>query len=90
MTSRVEGMFRFAVLGAAVLALAGCTRPDHARQVLSDEGMKDITITGYSWFACGKDDSIHTGFEATSVSGRRVKGTVCEGMLFKNATVRYE
>jgi hypothetical protein len=73
-----------------LLALTGCTRPEHARKVLADQGFKDITITGYSWFSCGKDDSFSTGFEATSANGAKVKGTVCEGMLFKNATVRYE
>lgn len=71
------------------LVLAGCTQPEHARKVLEAQGLTNIVITGYSAFSCSDNDTFATGFEATSVNGARVKGTVCEGML-KNATVRYE
>lgn len=77
------------LLPLIVLAIAGCTQPEHARKVLAAQGLTGITITGYSAFACSDSDTYATGFEATSVNGTKVKGTVCEGML-KNATVRYE
>jgi hypothetical protein len=71
----------------ALALLAGCTREDQARQVLQRSGYKDIQITGYSWFACGKDDSFATGFRATAPDGETIEGTVCAG-FFKGATVR--
>jgi hypothetical protein len=74
----------------AVLVLAGCTRPDGATRVLEANGFKDIQITGYKWFACSKDDSFATGFVATGPTGKRISGCVCEGILFKNSTIRFE
>lgn len=75
---------------AALLFVAGCTNADKAITILQDQGYKDIQITGYNFFACSKDDTFHTGFTATSiVTGRRVEGTVCEGLFFKGATVRF-
>lgn len=71
------------------LMVAGCTQPEKARAVLAAQGLTDIKITGYSAFSCSKDDNYATGFEATSVNGTKVKGTVCAGML-KGATVRYD
>lgn len=72
------------------LSLIGCTRPDSATRVLQDAGYSDIKITGYRWFACGEDDTMHTGFEAKGPTGRRVTGIVCEGLLFKASTIRLD
>lgn len=79
---------------AGLLLVSGCTRADHAREVLEAQGFKNVKVTGYRFFGCstGKDDSepMHTGFEATGPTGKKVSGVVCEGVLFKNATVRYD
>lgn len=77
------------VVVAFAATLIGCTQPEEARKILEAQGLTNITITGYNAFACSEDDNYSTGFEATSVNGTRVKGTVCKGML-KGATVRYE
>jgi len=77
------------VLIAIGVFISGCTNRTDAERALKAEGFKDIKITGYDWFSCSEDDFYHTGFEATNHNGLRVKGTVCSGLLFKNATIRY-
>lgn len=69
--------------------LSACTNSDDAERALSAEGMTNIRITGYDWFACSKDDWYHTGFTATNSQGKQVSGVVCSGLIFKAATVRY-
>jgi len=66
-----------------------CTRNEHAKEILEIDGYTNIEFTGYSWFACGERDSFHTGFKALK-NGKIVEGTVCEGLIFKNATIRYK
>lgn len=83
------------VVCAALIALllAGCeslTQPNDARRILEDAGYTQITITGYKCMSCSKDDVYHTGFVATGPTGKRVSGTVCAGVFFKNSTIRFE
>ena len=79
-------------IAALVLAvsLAGCTDADNAVRVLDANGYEQIQITGYNWFGCSKDDFQHTGFTAVGPTGKKVEGTVCSGLLFKNSTIRFE
>lgn len=79
-------------IAALVLAvsLAGCTDADNAIRVLDANGYEQIQITGYNWFSCGKDDFQHTGFTVVGPTGKKVEGTVCSGLLFKNSTIRFE
>lgn len=72
---------------ALLLALVGCSSQDDALSALRGAGYTEITITGYRWTGCGKDDSFHTGFEATGPTGVRVTGVVCSGWL-KGGTIR--
>ena len=51
-------------------------------------GFTDVQFTGYSFFACSKDDEYHTGFKAKNPSGKKISGTVCCGIL-KSCTVRF-
>ena len=76
------------VLIAAVLLMTGCTSKNDAERALRAEGFTDIKITGYDFLACSEDDFYHTGFVAKR-NGRTVRGTVCSGILFKGATIRY-
>lgn len=69
--------------------IIGCTNSNSAIELLEKEGYTDIEITGYSWFECSKDDFYHTGFKAKK-NGKEIIGTVCEGLLFKGKTIRYE
>jgi len=73
-----------------VSALAGCTQPDHARQVLESAGYTEIQMTGYDWLNCSEDDVFHDKFTAKGPTGRRVSGAVCAGLLFKGATIRLD
>ena len=79
------------ILAGAVLALllSGCTNKDDADRALSAQGFTNIQETGYDFFACSQDDFYHTGFKATNTNGKIVTGTVCSGLLFKSATIRY-
>jgi hypothetical protein len=71
------------------VALLSCTNEQGAREVLEIDGFTNIEITGYKFFSCSKDDFYHTGFIAEK-NGRTVEGTVCEGLLFKGKTIRFE
>ncbi len=71
------------------LGLLSCTDPAEAKRVLDAQGFKNIQITGYNFFGCGKDDTYHTGFIAIGLNGQAVEGTVCGGLFFKGSTVRY-
>lgn len=75
-------------LMCAVPVCGGCDANDEVREVLEPQGFTDINPTGYEFFACGKDDSFNSGFTATSVTGERVSGVVCCGLL-KSCTVRW-
>ena len=79
-------------IAALVLAvsLAGCTDADNAVRVLEANGYEQIQITGYSLFGCSEDDFQRTGFKAVGPTGKKVEGTVCSGLLFKNSTIRFE
>lgn len=70
--------------------LTGCVDQETALRVLSSNGYTDIQITGYSPFSCSEDDFNSTGFIAKSPNGQQVRGTVCTGIIFKNATIRFE
>ena len=80
-----------AALLAAVLmlGLSGCTSPEDANRALQAEGYENIQMTGWNVLSCGQDDWYRTGFSATNEKGRIVTGTVCSGLLFKSATIRY-
>ena len=67
----------------------GCSRPDHARKVLEDQGYTEIRITGWRPFMAGEKESYSTGFEAISPSGKEVSGAVTGG-LFKGSTIRFD
>lgn len=68
----------------------GCSQPDKATRILTDEGYTHIEITGWRPFSCGKDDDFATGFRAIAPSGHEVTGVVCSGLFFKAATVRLD
>lgn len=75
------------ILIFAALTLAGCTDEQEAIVAAEALGLTEVQITGYEFFGCGRDDSFSTGFVARSVSGKRVTGVVCSGIM-KGATVR--
>ncbi|UTC28077.1 hypothetical protein GURKE_00450 [Brevundimonas phage vB_BpoS-Gurke] len=80
-------MKRVAIIAAALL-LSGCTVNERtARGALEANGMRDIQLSGPAIFGCSEDDSFTRKFEATTLSGSRVRGVVCQGFL-KGATVR--
>lgn len=72
-----------------VLLTVACTDEENSVRALKAHGFVNIRTIGYTWFECGKDDTFHTGFEATNANGQRVKGTVCCGFLGKGCTIRF-
>lgn len=80
--------FRTAAVVLLTALLCSCTNEQEARRVLEMDGVTDVQVTGYSWFACGKGDFYHTGFTGKR-NGKTIDGTVCSGLLFKASTVRY-
>ena len=82
-------MMKFIIVFLAI-SITACTDSSGTRSVLQSNGMTDISITGYQFFGCSKDDIVRTGFKATSINGQKVEGVVCSGILFKNSTIRYK
>lgn len=78
------------ILAMCLLLSVGCTNEYHSRMILQANGFTYISFTGYRWFMCGEGDWYHTGFVAQSPSGTAVGGAVCEGLLFKGSTIRFE
>lgn len=73
----------------SVILFSACTDKENAEKFLKKEGYTDITMTGYDFFVCTKDDSQSTGFIAKR-NGKVVEGTVCTGMLLKNHTIKFK
>lgn len=82
---------RYIALIAFATLLAGCSDDDGARRTLVAMGYSDVQVTGFAWWGCGKDDSVHTGFTARSPTGVKVSGVVCSGWgwFSKGYTVRF-
>lgn len=77
--------------------LFGCTESrQEAERILAEEGLHDVSLTGYSMFSCSEDDQTRTGFTAHrtvlnpdgSPRDQFVEGVLCCG-LWKSCTVRY-
>jgi hypothetical protein len=75
------------ILAAGLLILA-CTDDGRTRQTLESHGFRDIQITGFEPFDCGKHEDFATGFRAKNPHGIYVQGTVCCGWM-KGCTVRF-
>ena len=82
-------LLRASSLAIFIMLLSGCTAPDRAVQTLTDAGYSNIKIGEYAWLSCGKGDVYSTSLEATGITGRTVKGAVCNG-FFKGATIRFD
>ena len=82
-------MKKIILMVAIGLMLVGCTSKEDANRALRSQGFTDIHITGYDFLSCSKDDFYHTGFTAKNMQGITVRGTVCSGLIFKSATVRF-
>ena len=80
---------KIALAFLAITALTACTRPHAAQELLQRQGYKNIEIQGYSWFGCDGSDFYNTKFKAISPAGYEIKGVVCEGLYFKNSTIRF-
>lgn len=71
------------------LFISACTDEPTAARILVNDGYTNIKFTGYNFLACGQGDFYSTGFIATK-NNHQIKGTVCSGLLYKNATIRFE
>lgn len=80
---------RLILIALAVILFSACTDKEGAEMFLKKQGYTDITLTGYDFFVCSKDDSLSTGFIAQK-NGKTVEGTVCTGMLLKNHTIKFK
>jgi hypothetical protein len=92
MTRRHEGVVASIVAIVLVLVFfstGGCTDERGTTELLTLEGYTDIQVTGYRWFACGRDDIAATGFVATNANRQRVRGVVCRGFM-KAKTLRID
>ena len=77
----------FAII-ACVICM-GCTDPQGTTEILRSQGYHDIKITGYKFFAGGRDDWWQTGFIASTRDNVVVSGSVCKGIL-KGSTIRFD
>jgi hypothetical protein len=70
------------------LCLAGCTDEAGSRKALEASGFTNIQFTGWELWGCSNSDDFATGFVATNMNGKRVKGIVYCG-IWKSCTVRF-
>jgi hypothetical protein len=73
---------------SACLFLAACTDTAGADRAIRNMGLDPVSVGGYAFFACSKDDTFATKFTAKNKDGQTVRGVVCKGLLFKGSTVR--
>lgn len=73
----------------ALMIMSGCSNHDDAVRALKSAGYSNVQTQGYSWFACGQDDTYHTKFTALNPAGRQTSGVVCSGLFFKSSTIRH-
>lgn len=83
-------MKRMITIAVITLLSAGCTQPDHAKQILESQGYTNVQMQGYDWLNCSKDDTYHDKFTAKGPTGKQISGVVCGGLLFRGATVRLD
>jgi len=84
----MKKLFMGMCLVLALTLSVSCTNPNSATRVLEAQGYSQVQMTGYNFFSCSESDFYHTGFKGLSINGTPVEGTVCEGIFFKNSTVR--
>lgn len=78
------------ILTLALLTAAACTDEEASMRALNGAGYTSISLTGYSHFGCGRDDTFRTGFVAKGPTGVMVSGVVCCGMWAKGCTIRMD
>lgn len=78
------------ILVVGFIFISGYVDQETALRVLSSNGYINIQITGYSPFSCSEYDFNSRGFIAKSPNGQQVRGAICTGIPFKNATIRFE
>lgn len=83
-------MERLLLAALAVVALAGCSQPEHAVKTLEAQGYTDVRTDGFAWFACSEDDTWQTKFYAKSSNGTPISGAVCTGLFLKGSTIRLD
>jgi type II secretory pathway pseudopilin PulG len=75
--------------------LAGPSSDDSAAAAAQAQGFRDVQVVSAhrwlsaGWHGCGSDDWKATVVIATNPLGNTVTMTVCEGLWFKKATVRF-
>jgi prepilin-type N-terminal cleavage/methylation domain-containing protein len=74
---------------------AGSSSDNSAIAAAEAQGFSNVRVAtthrwlSASWHGCGNDDWKATVVTATNPLGRTVTMTVCEGLWFKKATVRF-
>ncbi len=85
---KMRYLLLFTVAFIAVSVLTGEDK-EGATALLTSQGYTDIKITGQNFFGCGRGDWYKTGFQAKTVTGQTISGTVCGGLFFKGQTIRF-
>lgn len=80
-------------ISAGAASCGGCTDNERSERVLTQQGYRGITLTGYDYGGCSRGDTYCTGFEAQAPSGAVVTGAVGCGASWsctggKGCTVR--
>nr|WP_086491256.1 hypothetical protein [Novosphingobium panipatense] len=85
--SRAAIALGLAVFGI-VAASGGCSEDKAGmRAAVQDFGFTEVTLGGFAWLGCSKDDMFSRTWVGLSASGSRVEGVVCGGWA-KGYTVR--
>lgn len=85
--SRAVIVFALAVFGVVAVS-GGCSEDKAGMQAaVQDFGFTDVTLGGFAWLGCSKDDMFSRTWVGLGASGSRVEGVVCGGWA-KGYTVR--
>lgn len=71
----------------ALLFTCSCVNSDRLYEIIENDGVTNVNLTGYAWTGCSKDDTISQKFTGTK-NNKSVNGVICGGWL-KAYTVRY-
>jgi len=86
----IKSFIMLMILLFVLLHLIACSDSSGTKRILEQQGYTNVETTGYSFFGCDKSDHVRTRFIAASPNGKTIEGTVCNGFLFKNYTIRFD
>lgn len=75
-------------VGIVVVRNNDDTTYTHVQTTLESAGYTQVTLAGYQWWGCTRNDVVHLKFSAKGPTGIPTRGVVCGG-LWGGYTIRH-